>query len=117
MTFWTSPAGQLAILVLGWLVIHFVKRALHRHWPAQIVTWDLMAPLLVLCSILLIPHGAGALLPWLMMGWMAIGMVVAILQAIHNHELLYPQFFKTFWRLTDIYWTIGFSLCFLLTIS
>ncbi|HIW71910.1 MAG TPA: DUF3397 family protein [Candidatus Levilactobacillus faecigallinarum] len=117
MTFWTSPAGQLGILLIGWLVIRTARRLLRQRWPQAVTTWDLMAPLLVICSIILIPHGAGLILPWLVMGWMAIGIGVALLQAIHNHELLYPTFFKTFWRITDLYWVIGFSLCFLLTIS
>ncbi|MCF7523787.1 DUF3397 family protein [Levilactobacillus brevis] len=47
-------------------------------------------------------------------GWMAIGIAVALLQAIHNKELLYGTFLRTFWRLTDLYWTAGFA-CLLLT--
>ncbi|MCW3778011.1 DUF3397 domain-containing protein [Levilactobacillus namurensis] len=117
MTFWTSPVAPLVILIVGWLVIRGIKHRLRRHWPAQVVTWDLMTPLLIICSLLLIPAGAGRWLPWLVMGWMVLGMGVAIVQAIRRHELLYPVFFKTFWRLTDVYWVVGFGLCFLLTFS
>ncbi|MGY5338996.1 DUF3397 family protein [Levilactobacillus spicheri] len=117
MTFWASPAGQLIILALGWAAIRLARRVLRHRWPHDLLTWDLMAPLFLLCSLFLIPRGAGQLLPWLVIGWMVIGIGVAVLQAIHNHELLYPKFLKTFWRLTDLYWVVGFSLCFLLTIS
>lgn len=55
--------------------------------------------------------------PWVVIGWMLIGIGVALLQAVHNHELLYPRFWKTFWRLSDLYWLFGFAACFLLTIS
>lgn len=117
MAFWITPGGQLVILVVGWLLIQAVKRILRRNWPKYLNTWDLMAPLLLLCSVLLIPNGAGAILPWLVIGWMGIGIVVALLQAIHNKELLYGTFLRTFWRLTDLYWTAGFACCFLLVIS
>ncbi|QMU07417.1 DUF3397 family protein [Levilactobacillus suantsaii] len=117
MRFWVSPGGQLAILLLGWLVIHSVRRLMRHHWPQELVPWDLMTPLLILCSIILIPQGAGHLLPWVVIGWMLIGIGVALLQAVHNHELLYPRFWKTFWRLSDLYWLFGFAACFLLTIS
>lgn len=117
MKFWVSPAGQLVILLVGWLVITGVRRLSRRRWPAALLTWDLMTPLLIICSLLLVPSGAGNAFPWLVMGWMLIGIGVALTQAIHNHELLYPQFMKTFWRLSDLYWLIGFVSCFLLTIS
>ncbi|MGX6429043.1 DUF3397 family protein [Levilactobacillus yonginensis] len=117
MAFWDSPVAQLAILAVGWLLIRLVKRVFGKHWPAQVNTWDLMTPLLLLCSLLLIPHGAGTLLPWLVIGWMAIGIMVTLIQAIHNKELLYPTFFRTFWRLTDLYWIIGFVVCFIVAIS
>ncbi|WP_125763102.1 MULTISPECIES: DUF3397 family protein [Levilactobacillus] len=117
MTFWTSPAGTLGILVIGWLLIRGVKRLLKKHWPAQLNTWDLMAPIFIGTSLLLIPAGAGQILPWLIIGWMAIGIVVTLLQAIHNKELLYSTFFRTFWRLTDLYWVVGFAACFLVVIG
>ncbi|MFC6259768.1 DUF3397 family protein [Levilactobacillus fujinensis] len=117
MAFWASPAGQLAILVIGWLVIRASKRVLKRHWPTGLSTWDLMAPLLILCSVILVPAGAGVILPWLVMGWMGVGILVTVIQAVHNQELLYSTFFKTFWRLTDLFWALGFIACFLLVIS
>ncbi|WP_125581851.1 DUF3397 family protein [Levilactobacillus cerevisiae] len=117
MAFWTSPAGTLAILVIGWLIIRGIKRLFRKHWPAQLNTWDLMTPLLIVGSLILIPAGAGVIIPWLIIGWMAIGIGVTLLQAIHNKELLYSTFFRTFWRLTDLYWTAGFIICFLLVIS
>lgn len=117
MKFWTSPGGQLAILVIGFLLIRGVKALLRRRWPAWLSTWDLMAPLFLGCSLILIPAGAGFIIPWLVIGWMLVGIVVTLLQAIRNHEILYPSFFKTFWRLTDLYWFLGFGVCFLLVIS
>ncbi|MFC6289410.1 DUF3397 family protein [Levilactobacillus angrenensis] len=117
MAFWVSPAGTLAILAIGWLVIRGVKRLFKRHWPAQINTWDVMAPLFFVAAMILIPLGAGQIFPWLVIGWMLIGIGVTLLQAIHNKELLYTTFFRTFWRLTDLYWVAGFAVCFLLVIS
>lgn len=117
MSFWVSPVGQVVILIAGWLVMTGIRRGFRKRWPPAIVTWDLMTPLLIICSILLIPSGSGEVLPWLVIGWMLIGIGVALAQAIHNHELLYPQFLKTFWRLSDLYWVVGFGVCFLLTIS
>ncbi|KRL94769.1 DUF3397 family protein [Levilactobacillus hammesii] len=117
MKFWTSPGGQLAILVIGFLVIRGVKHLLRKRWPTWLSTWDLMAPLFLLCALILIPVGAGQIMPWLIIGWMAIGIIVTLMQAIRNHEILYSTFFKTFWRLTDLYWLLGFSVCFLLVIS
>lgn len=117
MSFWASPAGQLVVLGIGWVIIRLLHRGLRRHWPRQMITWDLFTPLLIICSVVLIPQGAGVVLPWIVMGWTVIGMGVALLQGLHNHELIYPTFFKTFWRLSDLYWLVGFVICFLLTIS
>ncbi|MFC6274581.1 DUF3397 family protein [Levilactobacillus tangyuanensis] len=117
MDFWTSPGGQLAILAIGWVVIRLVKQVLRRHWPHNLLTWDLMTPLLIICSVILIGDGAGRILPWLVMGWMIIGVIVTLVQAIHNHELLYSTFIRTFWRLTDLYWTVGFVGCLIVSIS
>ncbi|NLR09336.1 MULTISPECIES: DUF3397 family protein [Lactobacillaceae] len=117
MMFWTSPGGQLAILAIGFLLIRGAKGLLRRRWPAWLSTWDLMAPLFLLCALILIPAGAGTIMPWLVIGWMVIGIVVTLMQVIRNHEILYPSFFKTFWRLTDLYWLLGFVSCFLLVIS
>lgn len=117
MMFWTSPGGQLAILAIGFLLIRGVKTLLRKRWPTGLSTWDLMAPLFLLGALNLIPAGSGVIMPWLVIGWMAVGILVAVMQAIRNHEILYSSFFKTFWRLTDLYWLLGFIVCFLLVIS
>lgn len=117
MSFWVSPAGKLVILVIGYIIFRGVKRLLGHRWPTGLSVWDLMSPLFLFCAVALIPHGAGIVLPWLVIGWMAIGILVTIIQAVQDHEIIYPTFFKTFWRLTDLYWVLGFTVCFLLAIS
>ncbi|WP_223875885.1 DUF3397 family protein [Paucilactobacillus kaifaensis] len=98
---------QLLLLILGSIIIILLRRLLHSLWPQRLRYYDFWPLFTLYLSALNLSWNW---FPYVMIGWMTLGILIVIVQIISKGELLYRRFFPVFWRVSVVYTTIAY-LC------
>lgn len=103
------------ILIFGYiLILTLLKRILRKNWPKRLQIIDFLPPLLLLLThILSVREFNLSITPFIIFSWCLIGIASALMYAYRDGELIYAKFFKTIWKITDIY-MLGWYLLMLL---
>lgn len=115
-TFFGTWLGSI-IFVLGFILIAtLLKRILRKYWPKQVQVIDLLPPLLLLLTHVLSVQSLGlTIVPFLILAWCLIGIASALMYAYRDGELIYAKFFKTIWKITDVYMIVWYLIVLVLT--
>ncbi|TWW14023.1 hypothetical protein LABALGNA3A7_02670 [Dellaglioa algida] len=114
-TFFGTWVGSI-ILVVGFvLILTLLKRIFRKYWPKWLQVVDFLPPLLLLLTHILSLHSFGlTVAPFLILAWCLIGIASALMYAYRDGELIYAKFFKTIWKITDIYMIIWYLIILIL---
>lgn len=96
---------QLLLLILLSIVMGLLRRLLHRLWPQRLHYYDFWPLLTLYLSALNLSWNW---FPYVVIGWMALGILIVFGQIVRKGELLYRQFFPVFWRISVVYTTIAY---------
>jgi len=98
---------QLLIIIIVSFIVVLIKKVMIKRGKTMYGFYDLW-------PIFMLYFGAlnfnWSLFPYVIIGWMGIGILLVLIEIIHNREVLFKQFFFLFWRITVVYTTIAYLL-------
>lgn len=94
---------QLLILILVWLILTLLKNKLFKRQLKRFKRLDVMSFFLIVAIHFLSQNIMGlSLIPFLVCGLSAYGLVMTILYAVMEGQIIYKKFLIRFWRVADI---------------
>ncbi|MFZ2588728.1 DUF3397 family protein [Paucilactobacillus nenjiangensis] len=98
---------QLLVIIIVSLIVILIKKVMKKKKRAMYNFYDLWPIFMLYFGALNLKWG---LFPYVVIGWMAIGIALVLIEIVHNREVLFKKFFFSFWRITVVYTTIVYIL-------
>lgn len=94
---------QLFILIVVWLILTFLKNKLFKRQLKRFKRLDVMSIFLLVAIHFLSQNIMGlSLIPFLICGLSAYGLMMTVLYAVLEGQIIYKRFLIRFWRVADI---------------